>query len=101
MPFFVNRLAKPLALECRSRGYNLLTARLHEIADGVWYFFFQKFSNDPNGWLVDEPNPKRRKRNAIAWPDFHVSEEELNAICAEAASEFGVARFGTEDTQLP
>ena len=94
---FVNRLAKPLALECRSRGYNLLTARLHEIADGAWYFFFKKFSNDPNGWLVDEPNPKRRKRNAIAWPHFRVSEGELNAICAEAASEFGVARFGTSE----
>ena len=96
----MNSQAKPLARLVRKQGHNLDTARLVDIARGLSRFCFEKFSNDRARIILDEPNPERRSLNDINWPGFRLTQRELEHFCAEAVSEFGVARFRTGNEEL-
>ena len=50
----------------------------------VHAFIFEKFTLDPSGrCMLPGPGQKPKKRNDAAWPDFWLSDEELDEVVTQ------------------
>jgi len=55
-------------------------------------FIFEKFTSDPRGrCLLPEVRQKRKKRSDAYWPDFWLSETEVDGIVAQVMAAYEAA----------
>jgi len=52
-------------------------------------FIFEKFTLDPNGrCMLPLPPQKRKKRNDASWPDFWLSDAELDEVVTQVMTAY-------------
>ena len=55
-------------------------------------FIFQKFTLDPRGRCMYPTTGKRKRRNDACWPEFWLSDQELDGIVAEVMNAYEAPR---------
>ena len=80
---------KKFAEECKPPWLQMSPAEKWE---RVHAFIFQKFTLDPWGYCMYPTTRKRKRRNDACWPEFWLSDQELEGIVTDVMSAYEAPR---------